>query len=597
LDAKNRLQAAPYSLNPKHIVLLSDGEENVNPLYASVQSELMLSGVVIDTVGLSGDAPAALLSQIAADTGGTYRFVPTTGGTLLKPTEAQIAELGDLGLPMNVIESITTPMPPGPLGLDDVYDYLETTSQGATRLFHDVYAATAASTWKERSIYVDESANILRLVVAGKQPDHNGYDDRLVEILPPGANPDKGWIPVSPPRVTPPPNWDIRHSLYDDVVIITNPDRGIWKIRTLYYYRICLAGSSPQGSAPDAPDAVYDFMMNGSVQSDIRFEGRFLPPVVNNMGMAGDSVPIVATLLDKTGAIPGAVVVGLVEKPGAADVILLLDDGLHSDGAAGDGIYGTYYNQTVVGGSYNVRLVAVLDDPNHPDNWILREWLGAFWINGPEFNDEDKDGMPDPWEQRSKLNTQENDANADPDRDGLVNIDEFNHGTLPCDPDTDDGGEKDGSEVNNGRNPLWAPDDKVPSLGHIIVIPLNGMLRIQWTWPISYTAMRLYPSTDPDNPGKPDVVQDEDGTYTITNLVNGVPIYLTLEGENGTAIGAPKGPIIVTPKADPDPPSGAILINNGALATSSNPVILNISATDMPLPGIASPAGSSSPLS
>ncbi len=64
-----------------------------------------------------------------------------------------------------------------------------------------------------------------------------------------------------------------------------------------------------------------------------------LPPIVANQGMAGDHVPIIATLLDRNGAIPGAqffsimgVIVGIVEKPGGAELVALWDDGAHDDG-------------------------------------------------------------------------------------------------------------------------------------------------------------------------------------------------------------------------------------------------------------------------
>ena len=55
--------------------------------------------------------------------------------------------------------------------------------------------------------------------------------------------------------------------------------------------------------------------------------------------------------------------VASIEKPGETNLLLLQDDGLHSDGAAGDGIYGGLYSLTDVGGSYNVRIVAAALDP------------------------------------------------------------------------------------------------------------------------------------------------------------------------------------------------------------------------------------------
>ena len=65
--------------------------------------------------------------------------------------------------------------------------------------------------------------------------------------------------------------------------------------------------------------------------------------------------------------------------------------------------------------------------------------------------------MPDPWERRCKRYTEEDDFQGDMDHDGLINIEEFHQGTLPCRADTDNGGERDGSEVNGGRNPTVCP--------------------------------------------------------------------------------------------------------------------------------------------
>lgn len=590
-EAKNNLQAAPYSLNPKHIVLLSDGEENVNPLYADVKSELVSSGVVIDTIGFSGEAPASLLAQIASDTGGTYRFVPTTGGTVATLSQEEMDELQSLGLPAEIASRLLAPLLPGPLGLDDVYDYYETKSQGASRLFHVNHTGVSQDTWHEEEQYVDDSVNTLRLVVAGKQPNEDdwscGTDHRFVEVLMPGGG-SQDWIPLRTldnPLL--PPDWHVRNSTYNDVAIIPNPDPGTWKVRTMYQTGPCLAGESAQRAPVGGP---YDFMMNGSVQSDIRLQGRFLPPIVNNQGLAGDNVPIAATLLKRTGTISGALMLVVVEKPGGTDSLQLWDDGAHNDGAANDGIYGATYSPTDVGGTYNVRIVATWEDPANPGESLTREWLGAFWIEGPdpEKNDSDGDGMPDPWEKRCDLDTNRDDTQEDPDRDDLINIEEFYNGTLPCDPDTDDGGERDGSEVNGERNPLDPDDDFVSPLGHITVRPLNGQIVIRWTRPLSYTSMLVYVSTEPDQLGDETDMGDS-GIFTLT-LSNDVTRYLTFAGANDGAVGDYSDPVVAIPKADPDPPSGAILINDGAMTTTLKSVMLNISAADEPLPGPPTPA-------
>lgn len=599
-DAKDKLLAAPANTNPKHIILLSDGDENVNPLYAAVKAEIIASGVVVDTIRFSNDAPGALLAQIAADTGGSYTYVPTSGGSLESDLQVkqQISDqLAGMGVPQHEIERITADLLPGPLGLDNVYDYYETKSQSAARLYHNNFLTVPDTEYQYITQHVDESVNTLRVVVAGKQDDDNycgGYV-RQVDIQPPSAF-QRTWYPVSPPTTATPPSWEIRHSDYDDVVLIPNPEPGDWDIRSRYvFYGPCTEEGTPvEPTSPTIFES--DFMVNISAESNIQLTARFLLPAVNNQAMAGDAIPIVATLLDRNGAIPGAEFFGvsgvipvLIQKPGGADLLFLWDDGNNNDGGANDGVYGNLYTKTTFGGTYNVRMVAFLEDPTAPGQFLTREWNGSLWINGPSIDDLDKDGMPDPWERRCKLDTNRDDRGDDPDHDGLVNIDEFNLGTLPCRADTDGGGERDGSEVNGGRNPLFAPDDLVRPLGHISIAALNQLIRVQWTHPISYTNMIGYFSINPEVLGDP-VPMGDTGIFTYTNVINDQMVYVTLAGENGSAGGDYSEAEAVTPKADPDSPSGTILINNGEPRTGSKSVMLNISSADTPLEGAAQSA-------
>jgi hypothetical protein len=349
VDAKNKLQAAPYGLNPKHIILLSDGEENVHPLWDEVDQEMIDSGVVVNTVAFSHEANQALMALIAASTGGTYRYVPTSPGTMAQSVDEQASYLASQGVPAALIERSVAAFLPGPLALDDAYEYFETKGQSASRLLHAVYTEVPDFTNRTVTQYVEPNANILRWVVASKQPDFNGCSSsyRSVEILPPGADQRDGWIQVSPPGMLP-AGWEVRNSTYDDVIIITNPASGLWRLRTQHGY--CIGAQEDGEAAPEAalaPNAgPYDVMINASIQANVQLDGRFLSPIVNNQGKAGDVVPIVATLMDKTGTfpLPGTFpaqrgVYALIERPGGAtDFTWLFDDGNHSDGAADDGI-------------------------------------------------------------------------------------------------------------------------------------------------------------------------------------------------------------------------------------------------------------------
>ena len=61
--------------------------------------------------------------------------------------------------------------------------------------------------------------------------------------------------------------------------------------------------------------------------------------------------------------------------------------------------------------------------------------------------DRDNDRLPDAWELRHDLPTNEPSAGRDPDRDGLTNLEEYRLRTAPRNSDTDSDGAEDGFEV------------------------------------------------------------------------------------------------------------------------------------------------------
>lgn len=71
----------------------------------------------------------------------------------------------------------------------------------------------------------------------------------------------------------------------------------------------------------------------------------------------------------------------------------------------------------------------------------------------PWFPDIDEDGMDDRWEQENGLDPSTDDAEDDPDSDGLNNRQEMIHQTSPNHTDTDSDGINDGDEIRVGLNP------------------------------------------------------------------------------------------------------------------------------------------------
>lgn len=591
----------PYSANNKVVTILSDGEENVNPMYDDVAPDI---SVVVNTMGFSGDAPNDLLARIAAEKLGQFLYVPTSPGSALTSAgevgssqgvrtaiETMLAaegiEPGQAANLAGILMSTATYLPAG-LGLRDAYDYRQAEATGASRIAAGSYIEVPEREWQVQSANVSKADNTLALVSSSREADYGTCEGwhREVEVLFPGGT-DKDWVPISPPIAPLPANWDVRNSIYHDVLYVRNPDPGTWQIRTLEYYLVCVQENGAEVIGPTSPQAGVSFIHTAKVFSTIRIEGEIL--LENKQGVVGEPVPLLGTVLTRAGAAPGALVLALVERPGGTSHALWLrDDGASGDGAAGDGLYGNTYHQAVINGAYNVTIAAYGLDPFDPSQALLRMWKGSFTMEGPGDNPDD-DRIPTWWEGQYPCMDPKSfdDPQGDYDRDNLTNWAEWDNGTNPCDPDTDAGGEMDGSEVAGSRNPHWPNDDKVRRIDAWSARALNGAALIRWSYPISYTNMLIHVA---DPSGRTATHQGgRSGTFTVT-LTNNLIYTVTLQGQTVDGTGGPTAPEQVTPKADPDAPSGSVLVNYGVDTTESRLVTLYVSATDIPLDGMPNQA-------
>jgi methionine-rich copper-binding protein CopC len=339
------------------------------------------------------------------------------------------------------------------------------------------------------------------------------------------------------------------------------------------------------------------YLLQGSLRTDVTMDAFLTTPLEDRF--PGEPIHIVATLTD-TGPIPNATVRAIVEQPGGntfpASGLTLFDDGLHDDGEANDGLYGNTYYYTGNPGSYVVTVEAngTSDLAGGP---FERQKLLAFHLNSE--GDRDGDGLPDEWEEREGTDPDRPDADEDPDNDGSDNAEERDRGTDPRDPDTDDGGEADGSDTD----PFDPSDDDIePTWAS--VYPGDEVVYVKFAVRDEYTLAAPFRSLDPTGPFSDTALLDPStGIYTDTNVVNDQTYcYIILAVDAGNNRTAPHDPVCATPRADPFPPYGFILINDGASLAFSPEVTLTLWAsdtvdeegevfTDPPLPSADSASG------
>ena len=622
--ARNALSgAAGTPGDVRSIVLLSDGIENEEDFWGepgatcgtpAVQSFFdpttgVDRDIRIDTIAFGADAHQELLDGIAAFTFGLSLPVSADSppSTAAASALAASGARGAAGAPAAAAAALSgiVPSPPSellevPNRLANVYRSIEEDTRGQDRLYYAGADLTPSGPVSfDVPVTEDEGGGIRDAVFAVNW--HLDAANVSVSLLDPTGVPVTGATP----------GWTVASDqtnatfLYSGIL-----PPGVWQLQ-----------------ADTDLETQSIAMLSGSIVRGVSLETRMSQvraPGPNSeceletyRYLRGLPVTVLANLTDVTGGLTGASVEARILNPdGSRNTLTLYDDGGHDDSLPNDGIYGNIDTRTPFfsrggvadfpdgpptgdWGSYTVEIVASgvsgLGDPYQRDE--LRGFHVYEFDPGTNncVHDSDGDGLPDRWETLYGLNPLDaSDAALDQDRDGLIASDEFFHGTVPLDPDTDDGGEADGSEVALGRDPLYDQDDALPPLfdfgvvTHLYHGPQDvlelGTNLLRFPVSAGYETMHVH-RTDPSWSGfqlvaSVDVDVPPLGRHADTGLLIdfAYDYYLVAEGLSG-ALSAPSRVFSGRPRSDPDPPTLYPLINLGAAATGSRFASLSLNGS------------------
>lgn len=512
------------------MILLSDGLNTVNPppqdfLTAYKARQDAGSKVPrVHTVALGPDADRTTMERIADQTGGSYHYSSEP-----PPAAALAATVAPAAVDL---ESL-------PNELAEIYRVIGETVVGQQQILADRGSFTVGAP-VEHIIPVDGAAQEA-LIVFNWTPSLLSAEVTL-------TNPDG--VSAGPPTLS-----DSTHFVWR----IPTPQAGDWVL------------SVEREFACEFCAELY--LVEASLRSDLTMEAFLgLAPEAR---LAGRPMPVLASLSDNA-RIPGAAVsASIIDPAQLSHVLNLYDDGLHGDGAANDGFYGNTFYQTYQGGSY----VAVVSAQGSAATGSFQRRLRASF-NMREAPDTDGDLLPDWWEILWGTDPDTPDAAEDHDNDGLITLIEWERGTNPLDPDTDDGGESDGSETGDPHDPT---DDRIAQ-PRARAWPGVGRIWLRHTVEPDYNWMNAYRATAPD------------GVFAL--LASGIaptgewidlPVsndqeYCYRVSASGTQgqTSALSNITCTTPRLDPIAPTGWVRINDGAAYTLMNDVMLSLFAVDNP---------------
>lgn len=514
-DGMDRLIAL-NSPNPVwSMVLLSDGQDTVKdtadhiPEFIKEYKARKSAGdqvPVIHVVAVGDDADGVALEQVTNESTGLFQWLPESAGVMAAGFDAQTLFSLDLSEIYRVFAETVT-------GEQQIYAAQDAITNAQSKV-HTFNVDSGASQLVVSYAFVKTGIGIPTTIVIHR-PDNT-------QVEPPGLVNDQHLV------------WRI-----------PAPQAGEWTVTVSPIIPGVAAASTEEAPNGD-PTPRTDFLIEAALISDLTMEVFLGLPVEERL--AGKPMPILTALTDN-GAVTGATVKGFSSRTG--ELFTLYDDGNHGDGAANDGFYGGLVKQTQQAGGYSI-IIEASGTSDLLGDFDRRARVSFYLAPAP---DSDNDKMPDWWEEGCTDPTQP-DRDGDLDGDDLKNSDEFFYQTNACDPDTDDGGESDGSEAFRDSDPL-VPDDDLNRPPRLKAWAGVGKVSVYVATTNVSPNLTIYRATSTSGPFQVVSQRVTDGVWMDTNVTNGT-LYCYRATAAGRVTSGPSNVSCATPNTDPHPPHGVV---------------------------------------
>jgi Mg-chelatase subunit ChlD len=347
INGQNELERLNHADADWHIILLTDGMENVAPMWAdaTVSGRLLPSKTIIDTVAVGPPEAAeqGLLASIAAAKHGhAYNVSESTGGALAATRSPDAPAVFD-DFPRQL-----------PNKLADVYKSIDEDIRHFQRLWDQRGIANCNVLLEKGVAYkVDVEQNLSHAIFAVNFAAP-GYP--MLDLYPPGSS-----TPLKPTD----PGVVRRQDSLHDTWLIDKPDGGGWTV-VLRAEKGCVTGT--------------EYMLWLSADSAVTMQVFYGADARDTCTRR--PVPILAFLADHR-AIPEPQAVVTISVLGpdveaGIEGLQLYDDGEHGDGQKQDGIYGNLFIRDILPGAYAVKAYGI-GTSNFGEHFERRR-LSSFYV-------------------------------------------------------------------------------------------------------------------------------------------------------------------------------------------------------------------------